>query len=254
MVAELGSELDGQVAIITGASSGIGEATAKSLADRGASVVIAARRKTELEELAAEIEDDGGEVVVVPTDITDDAEIDILVETTLGEYDRIDILLNIAGYMPLTPIEKADRETIRRTIDVNLTGLMTLTQAVIPTMLEQESGHIVNVSSVAGRVSLEDGAHYSAAKFGVNGFSEGIRKELGDEGIRVATIEPGAVDTELTDHIADEDSKDASENYMDSITTLTPEDLARTITFVVTQPQHVDINELLITPTEQFSS
>jgi NADP-dependent 3-hydroxy acid dehydrogenase YdfG len=151
MSTDFDSELDGQIAIVTGASSGIGSATAESLASRGASVVIAARREDELEALEASIEDTDGEALVVPTDITNDDDIDNLVETTIDEYGHIDILVNNAGVMPLAHIAEADRETLKTTIDVNLTGLITLTHAVVPTMLEQESGYIVNLSSVVGR-------------------------------------------------------------------------------------------------------
>lgn len=251
MTAAFGSELDGQVAIVTGASSGIGEATAKSLASREASVVLAARREDELNELAAQIEDENGDALVVPTDITDDEDIDNLVEAATDEYGRIDILVNNAGYMPLTHIADADRETLHNTIDVNLDGLITLTHAVVPEMLDQGNGHIVNLSSVVGRFAMENSSHYMAAKAGVAGFGEALRLDIAAEGIRVSTIEPGAVDTELTEDIPDEDLRSNVEEYNQSMRQLHPDDIARTITFVVTQPEHVDINEVLIRPTDQ---
>ncbi|MFP8954922.1 SDR family oxidoreductase [Natrialbaceae archaeon A-arb3/5] len=251
MVDELGSELDGKVAIVTGASSGIGEATAKSLATKGASVVLAARRKGELEELQAQIKAEDGDALVVRTDITNDDDIDALVEATTDEYGRIDILINNAGYMPLAHIADADRETLQTTIDVNLTGLITLTHAVIPTMLEQESGHIVNLSSVVGRFLMENASHYNAAKAGVKMFGDSLRLDVAAEGIRVATIEPGSVATELLEGIPDEEIKKGIEEYAASMRPLKPTDIARTITFVVTQPDYVDINEVLIRPTDQ---
>ncbi|QCS44588.1 SDR family oxidoreductase [Natrinema versiforme] len=251
MTSDFGTELEGQVAIITGASSGIGEATAQSLASRGASVVLAARREGELKELASKIEDEDGDALVVPTDVTDDEDIDNLVETTTDEYGRIDILVNNAGLMPLTHIAEAERETLQKTIDVNLTGLITLTHAVIPTMLEQESGHIVNLSSVVGRFLMPNGSHYNASKAGVKMFSDSLRLDVAEGGIRVATIEPGSVATELPESIADEEIKAQIEDLNESLTPLQPDDIARTITFVVTQPEHMDINEVLVRPIDQ---
>ncbi|WP_059059052.1 MULTISPECIES: SDR family oxidoreductase [Halobacteriales] len=251
MTTDFGAELEGQVAIVTGASSGIGEATAQSLASRGASVVLAARREDQLEELASKIEDEDGDALVVPTDVTDDEDIDNLVESTTDKYGRIDILVNNAGYMPLTHIADADRETLQTTIDVNLRGLITLTHAVIPTMLEQESGHIVNISSVAGRFLMANSSHYNAAKAGVKMFGDALRLDVAAEGIRVATIEPGSVATELMEDIPDEELKQEIEEYGASMRPLRPKDIARTITFVATQPDHVDINEVLIRPLDQ---
>jgi NADP-dependent 3-hydroxy acid dehydrogenase YdfG len=251
MSADFGSELDGQVAIVTGASSGIGGATAESLASRGASVVLAARRKDELKELAARIESGDGEALVVATDVTNDNDIDNLVETTIDEYGCIDILVNNAGLMPLAHIAEADRETLQTTIDVNLSGLIKLTHAVVPTMMEQESGHIVNLSSVAGRFLMTNSSHYNATKAGVKMFGDSLRLDVAEDGIRVATIEPGAVSTELLEHIPDDELQSDTKDFVGSMETLEPEDIARTITFVVTQPQHVDINEVLIRPLDQ---
>lgn len=251
MSADFGSELDGQVAIVTGASSGIGSATAESLASRGASVVIAARREDELKALEASIEDTNGEALIVPTDITSDEDIDELVEATLDEYGRIDILVNNAGVMPLAHIAGADRETLQTTIDVNLSGLIKLTHAVIPTMVEQESGHIVNLSSVVGRFLQANSSHYNAAKAGVKMFGDSLRLDIAEEGIHVATIEPGAVDTELLDHIPNDEIQEGVKEHVGSMDALAPEDIARTITFVVTQPDRVDINEVLIRPLDQ---
>ncbi|RJT07099.1 SDR family oxidoreductase [Halococcus sp. IIIV-5B] len=251
MTADFGSELDGQVAIVTGASSGIGGTTAESLASRGASVVLAARREDELTDLEGRIEDGDGEALVVPTDITEDDDIDGLVEATLDEYGRIDILVNNAGLMPLANIAEADRETLQTTIDVNLSGLVKLTHAVVPTMIEQGSGHIVNLSSVVGRFLQPNSAHYNATKAGVKMFGDSLRLDVAEEGIRVATIEPGSVDTELLDHIPDDEVQAGVKEHVGSMESLAPEDIARTITFVVTQPERVDINEVLIRPLDQ---
>ncbi|WP_160134526.1 SDR family oxidoreductase [Halococcus salsus] len=251
MTADFGSELDEQVAIVTGASSGIGGATAKSLASRGASVVLAARREDELTDLESRIEDGDGDALVVPTDVTEDDDIDTLVEATLDEYGRIDVLVNNAGLMPLANIADADRETLQTTIDVNLSGLVKLTHAVVPTMVEQGSGYIVNLSSVVGRFLQANSSHYNATKAGVKMFGDSLRLDIAEEGIHVATIEPGAVDTELLDHIPDDEVQAGVKDYVGSMDALAPEDIARTITFVVTQPERVDINEVLIRPLDQ---
>lgn len=184
-------ELAGDVAIVTGASSGIGEATAEALAAEGAHVVLAARRADELAALADRIEDTDGDALVVPTDITDDDAIDDLVSETVDEYGRIDILVNNAGVMLLEPLERADRSNLRQMVEVNLLGLMNLTHAVVPIMQDQDAGHVVNVSSVAGRQADADSSGYNATKFGVNAFTDAIRQELTSQDIRTTIIEPG---------------------------------------------------------------
>ncbi|WP_323174129.1 SDR family NAD(P)-dependent oxidoreductase [Natrialba sp. PRR66] len=252
MSAELGSELDGQVAIVTGASSGIGEATASALAQRGANIVLAARRVDELEALANDIESDGGEALAVPTDVTSEDDIDSLVETTLNEFGSIDVLVNNAGVMLLEPVARADRANFRQMVEVNLLGLMNLTHAVLPVMQDQATGHIVNISSTSGRQATANSSGYNATKFGVNAFTEALRQEVTAEGIRTTIIEPGVVETELKDHIPDEGVKEQLEEYVFSgMTALQSEDIARGVAYAVTQPQHVSVNEMLIRPTDQ---
>jgi NADP-dependent 3-hydroxy acid dehydrogenase YdfG len=252
MTATPESELAGEVAIVTGASSGIGEATAESLASRGASVVLAARRADELEAVAERIRTDGGEALVVPTDVTEDDDIDALVAETVDEFETIDILVNNAGVMLLEPLESADRDNLRQMIEVNLLGLMNLTHAALPTMQAQDSGHIVNISSTAGRRAGAKSSGYNATKFGVNAFTEAVRQEVTTDGIRTTIIEPGAVDTELQEHIPDEEIKQQIEEGMiESMTPLESDDIARAIIYAVTQPQHVNVNELLVRPTDQ---
>lgn len=252
MTATPESELAGEVAIVTGASSGIGEATAEALASRGASVVLAARRADELEAVAERIRTEGGEALVVPTDVTEDDDIDALIAETVDEFETIDILVNNAGVMLLEPLESADRDNLRQMIEVNLLGLMNLTHAALPTMQAQDSGHIVNISSTAGRRAGAKSSGYNATKFGVNAFTEAVRQEVTTDGIRTTIIEPGAVDTELQEHIPDEEIKQQIEEGMiESMTPLESEDVARAITYAVTQPKHVNVNELLIRPTDQ---
>jgi len=242
-------QLAGDVAIVTGASSGIGEATAEALAAAGARVVLAARRVEELEALAERIESDGGETLVAPTDVTDGDDIDALVEETTDEYGRIDILVNNAGIMLLEPLERADRSNLRQMVEVNLIGLMNLTHAVLPVMQEQEAGHIVNVSSTAGREASANSSGYNATKFGVNAFTDAVRQEVSAEGIRTTVIEPGAVETELATHIPDEQIVEQFAEM--DMPMLQPEDIAQGIVYAASQPQRVDVNEMLIRPTGQ---
>ncbi|SEA12068.1 hypothetical protein SAMN04488065_1945 [Haloplanus vescus] len=243
--------LDGQVALVTGASSGIGEATAKALADAGASVGLAARRESELQAVADDIESAGGEALVVPTDVTEESQVESMIDTTASELGGLDILVNNAGVMLLEAVADADTDNWRQMVEVNLLGLMSATKTALPVMKENGGGHVVNVSSIAGRMSMATGSGYNATKFGVNGFTEAFRKEVTDDGIRTTIIEPGLVDTELADHIPDEDIQAETEEWVDSIEPLTGEDIARSIRFAVSQPQHVSINEMLIRPTQQ---
>jgi NADP-dependent 3-hydroxy acid dehydrogenase YdfG len=243
--------LDDRVALVTGASSGIGEATAEALAAEGAAVALAARRKAELEDLADRLEADSADTLVVPTDVTDEEAVENMIETTTEEFGRLDILVNNAGVMLLEPVIEADRANFRQMVEVNLLGLMNATHAALPIMQAQGEGHIVNISSVAGRQASASGSGYNATKFGVNGFTEALRQEVNDDGIRTTLIEPGIVDTELQEHIPDDDVQESVDEWVEEMAPLTGEDIARSIRYVVTQPQHVSVNELLIRPTQQ---
>jgi hypothetical protein len=245
------SPLAGQVALVTGASSGIGEATAESLADAGASIALAARREAELQAVADRIRAAGSDALVVPTDVTDESAVDAMVETTVAELGSLDILVNNAGVMLLEAALAADRDNWRQMVEVNLLGLMNATHAALPVMHEQGAGHIVNVSSTAGRNATATASGYNATKFGVNGFTEALRQEVTEDGIRTTLIEPGIVDTELQDHIPDDDIKARLEGWVDEKEPLTGADVANAIRYVVTQPQHVSVNELLLRPTDQ---
>jgi NADP-dependent 3-hydroxy acid dehydrogenase YdfG len=243
--------LDDRVALVTGASSGIGEATAEALADAGASVALAARREDELRAVADRIESEGGDALVVPTDVTDEEQVRAMIEATVDEFDRLDVLVNNAGVMLLEPVETADTDDWRTMTEVNLLGLMNACHEAVPIMREQGEGHIVNVSSVAGRQASANASGYNATKFGVNGFTEALRQEVTQDGVRTTLIEPGVVDTELPEHIPDDEIQEQVEEWAESMEPLTGEDVARSIRFVVTQPQHVSLNELVIRPTQQ---
>ena len=244
--------LKDKVAIITGASSGIGEATARRLAESGARVVLAARRVERLEALAVDIEHHQGTALVAPTDVTDERSVQRLARRALDAFGRIDILINNAGIMPLSPISKLRVEEWDRMIDVNIKGVLYCIAATLPTMLEQGSGHIINVSSVAGRRPFPSGTVYSATKFAVRAISQGLRLELSPiNGIRVTDIEPGVVATELTHHITDNETANRFQEMWAEKTPLESIDIAETILFVLSRPDHVNVNEILVRPTDQ---
>lgn len=248
----LTEDLDGKAALVTGASSGIGESTAEALAEAGASVALAARREDELHQLADRIESDGGEALVVPTDVTDEDEIQEMVDRTHEEFGSLDILVNNAGVMLLERVEDADTDNFRQMVEVNLLGLMNVTHAALPIMQQQGEGHVVNISSVAGRKAYAGSSGYNATKFGVNGFSEALREEVtGENDIRVTLIEPGFVDTELAEHIPDDEQQEQTKEALEAMDALEPDDIARSIAYAVGQPSHVDVNEILIRPTDQ---
>src|SRR5579883_1871050 len=243
--------LNGRVALVTGASSGIGEATALTFAKAGAKVAIAARRKDRLEAVARRIRDLGGDALVVEADFASEAHAQQAVKQTEQHFGRLDILVNNAGVMYLEPIIEADLGRWRHMFELNVLGLIAATQAALRGMKERRDGHIVNVSSVAGRFANPMGGAYSATKFGVAAFSEALRKEVYKDNIRVTVIEPGLVDTELRDHIAHDGVKNAIKNWAEGLRQLKSENIARAILFAVAQPAHVNVNEILIRPTDQ---
>lgn len=244
-------KLHSKVAIVTGASSGIGEATAIALATAGAKVAIIARRSERLKELAQRIQQNNGEVLPITVDVADEAQVREMVAKTQAEWGRVDILVNNAGVMLLGPIDGADTEDWRRMININVLGLMYATHAVLPLMKAQGEGHIINISSVAGRVANAGTGVYNATKWAVNAFSEALRKEVYKDKIRVTIIEPGLVATELPQHITDPGAKERAKTFYESVRSLDSEDIATAITYAVTQPPHVNVNEILIRPTEQ---
>lgn len=241
-------KLDDKVVLITGASSGLGEATARRLAKAGAKLMLAARREENLKNLVADIEKDGGTAAYHVTDVSDRRQVEGLAQATKDKYGRIDVLLNNAGLMPLAPLDALKVDEWETMVDVNIKGVLYGLAAVLPTMRAQHSGHVINLSSVAGHKVMEGGAVYCATKFAVKALSEGLRMESNGE-IRVTNISPGAVDTELTDHISDDNAAEmAAELYQDAID---PDAIAQAIEFAIAQPGEVDINEMIIRPTAQ---
>jgi NADP-dependent 3-hydroxy acid dehydrogenase YdfG len=244
--------LDGKVAAITGASSGIGEATALALVAEGASVALAARREDRIASLAERIEADGGRAIAVPTDVTDEEQANGFVHRAAKELGGLDILVNNAGVMLLGPVAGASTDEWRRMVEVNELGLLYCTHAALPILGAAGAGDIVNVSSVAGRTAGMGSGVYNMTKWGVVGFSEALRQECLHAGVRVTLIEPGFVDTELQGHNENPMVLKAMEEMIEKVgKVLEAEDIARAITFAVTQPPHVSINEMLIRPTRQ---
>lgn len=242
------SEIQNKVVIITGASSGLGEATAKRLAASGAKLMLAARREDRLKELVAAIASSGGTATYLVTDVTDRAQVEALAKETLNTYGRIDVLVNNAGLMPLSPLDQLKVEEWDKMIDVNIKGVLYGIAAVLPMMRQQKSGHIINVSSVAGHKVFPGSAVYCATKFAVRAISEGLRLESNGE-IRSTNISPGAVATELTSTITDADTA-ANMNALYEIA-IDADAIARAIAYAIEQPGDVDVNEMIIRPTRQ---
>jgi NADP-dependent 3-hydroxy acid dehydrogenase YdfG len=245
------AKLDGKVAVVTGASSGIGEATAEALAAEGAAVVVAARREDRLTDLVERIRSADGRVLAAVCDVTEESQAHGLIRKAQEEFGSVDILVNNAGVMLLSKVGKGLSEEWRQMFDVNVMGLLYATDAAIEVMKRQGSGHLVNVSSVAGRKVTRDASGvYAGSKHAVGAISEGLRQELLEDNIRVTIVEPGAVETELTNHITDQEARE-SLGGLAQIEILQSEDIANAIAYAVTQPSHVSVNEILIRPTHQ---
>jgi NADP-dependent 3-hydroxy acid dehydrogenase YdfG len=252
----MANALDGTVALVTGASSGIGEATARALASQGAKVALAARRLERLERLAAEIGGGGHTALAIESDITEEEQAIGAVDRTVDELGRLDIVINNAGVMLLGPIEDAPSEEWDRMIDLNLKGLLYTARAAVPHLLfaaedsQRNCADLVNISSVAGRIARSGSGVYNLTKHGVGAFSESFRQEFAGRRVRSTIVEPGAVDTELTDHLRDGVREKVRERLAGA-TPLEASDVADAIAFAVTRPWHVCLNEILIRPTEQ---
>jgi NADP-dependent 3-hydroxy acid dehydrogenase YdfG len=251
----MSESLSGTVALVTGASSGIGEATAVALAERGASVALVARRRDKLDALAERI-GGSGKALVIEADVSDQAQAQAAVETAVGELGRLDTLVNNAGVMLLGPIVGAPLEEWQRMVSLNVLGLLYCTHAALPHLLAAAEGDprsvadVVNISSTAGRVARLNSGVYNATKFGVVAFSESLRQEVTARHVRVSIIEPGATATELASHNRPVILEEMAKNF-GGIALMASVDIADAIVYVVTRPRHVAVNEMLIRPTEQ---
>ena len=244
-------KLTGKVAIVTGASSGIGSATAKALAQEGAKVVLAARREEKMRAIASEIGQAGGDTLVLPVDLADEQAAVSLVKQAYDKWGQLDILVNNAGLVDVAPVETADINSWRKMFEVNALGLMMTSKAAILLMKEQGGGHIINLSSTSGLFVDAGLLGYCASKHAVEAFSSALRLEVSkSDRIRITVIEPGPVSTDLPTHIKDEESRQGILDWFDSIEPLQPEDIASAIVYAVTQPARVSVNKLLIRPTD----
>jgi NADP-dependent 3-hydroxy acid dehydrogenase YdfG len=252
----MADRLDGTVALVTGASSGIGEASALALAEQGATVALAARRTDRLEALAAKIRDRGGSALVLAVDVTDEEQVRAMVERTVSELGRLDTLVNNAGVMLLGPAADAPLTEWQRMVQLNVTGLMTCAHAALPHLLRaaqdtpRQVADMVNISSVAGRVARSGSGVYNATKFAVGAFSESLRQEFAKQHVRVSLVEPGAVETELASHNRPEMMESINQRFA-NVERLQSEDIADVISYIVTRPRRMAVNEVLVRPTEQ---
>jgi NADP-dependent 3-hydroxy acid dehydrogenase YdfG len=250
------SKLTGTVALVTGASSGIGEATARRLAEDGTSVALVARRRDRLEALATQIERAGGTALVLEADITDRTQAEAAVQQTVEQFGHLDILVNNAGLMLLGPVVGADPDEWDRMIAINAQGLLYTTHAALPYLLKaaengpRQVADIVNISSIAGRVASNGFGVYNLTKFGVNGFTEALRQEVTKRHVRVGVLEPGGVTTELMSHNTGP-VREEIDQFHATTEVLAPEDIADGIAYMVTRPRHASISELWIMPTDQ---
>ena len=242
--------ITGKIVVITGASSGLGEATARHLSALGAPVVLGARRRERLEALAGDLTRAGGHALAVTTDVTDRAQVQRLVDAAIRAYGRIDVMINNAGLMPQSPLGRLKTSEWDRMIDVNIKGVLYGIAAALPYMERQKGGHFINVASVAGHKVRAGGAVYSATKHAVRVISEGLRQEVKPFGIRTTVISPGAVDTELPDTITEPDVAERMKKFY-AEQAISADSFARAVIFAISQPDDMDVNEILYRPTTQ---
>jgi NADP-dependent 3-hydroxy acid dehydrogenase YdfG len=246
----MSNNIEAKVVVITGASSGLGEATARLLCAQGASVVLGARRADRLQWLAKELNSSGAKAFAVTTDVTQCDQVKRLVDTAVQTYGRIDVMINNAGLMPQSPLERVKIDEWDRMIDVNIKGVLYGVAAALPYMKEQKAGHIINVSSVAGHKVGPGFAVYAATKFAVRVLSEGLRQEVKPYNIRTTVISPGAVATELLNSITEPDVAETVRKRVEEIA-LPADSFARAVAFAISQPDEMDVNEILFRPTRQ---
>lgn len=244
------NNIEGKVVVITGASSGLGEAAARLLSAEGASVVLGARRADRIQKLAKELTDHGGKALAVETDVTHMDQVKGLVDAAVQTYGRIDVMINNAGLMPHSPLERLKIDDWDRMIDVNIKGVLYGIAAALPYMMQQKAGHIINVSSVAGHKVVPGAAVYCATKHAVRALSEGLRQEVKPYNIRTTIISPGAVATELPDSITEPDVSEGIHKFYEAFA-IPADSFARTVVFAMSQPDEVDVNEILFRPTRQ---
>ena len=246
----MSNDIQGKVVVITGASSGLGEATARFLHAQGARVVLGARRVERIKSLADELSGRGGEALALPTDVTHPEQVKKLVDAAAQAYGRVDVMLNNAGLMPHSLLERLKIDDWNRTIDVNIKGVLYGIAAALPYMKQQKSGHIINVSSVAGHKVGVGNAVYAATKHAVRVLSEGLRQEVKPYNIRTTVISPGAVATELPDSITEPDVSENIHKFYEAFA-IPADSFARAVAFAMSQPEEVDVNEILFRPTRQ---
>lgn len=243
------TKLNEKVAIVTGASSGIGRAIAKALAGEGVKVVLASRNKEALQQLKNQIEEDGGTALVIPTDVTRPEDAEELVRRTLESWQQLDIVVNSAGIMPLSYLKNRHLQEWLQTIDVNVKGTLITTYAALPAMKQQQSGHFINLASIDGRELYAGGAVYGASKAAVIAFSRALRMELSPEfNIRITCLEPGTVDTPLRESVTDKEFLE-DQDWGGDEPKLQAEDIARAVIYAVQQPHSVNVNEIVLKPT-----
>ncbi len=247
----MSNKIRGKVVVITGASSGLGEAAARLLSAQGATVVLGARRSDRLQSLADELSGSGGKALAVATDVTHRNQVKRLVDTAAQKFGRVDVMINNAGIMPRAPLERLTIDDWDRTIDVNIKGVLYGIAAALPHMKKQKSGHMIFVSSVAGHKIGPDFAVYAATKHAVRALAEGFRQEVKPYNIRTTIISPGAVATELPDSVTEPDIAEKIRTYYDEIA-IPAESFAQAVIFAMSQPEEVDVNEILFRPIKQM--